>query len=191
MGKCKSFKVIKATAGPATAFRGVSAVVSLEVKKGVIYEVALLAADVKALEYFWFTVARVPLVLNEVQNVCLFNAKDTKEGGGAAANELQDLMDVCGEWSDATFGSGRNPLPALHHLAEEVGELIDEDARDWKEWADCWMLLMDATRRAGVDAQKMQEWVLEKLEINKKRKWGTPDRNGVVHHLKESEDNDE
>ena len=105
--------------------------------------------------------------------------------------ELQNLMDEISEWSNATFGEGqRNPAIA-YHLKKEVDELIDifenhpsdEYQRLWFEYADCMMLLLDSASHVGFSAEGLLSAVKEKLEINKNRKWGKPDKNGVVEHI--------
>jgi len=109
--------------------------------------------------------------------------------------ELQKLMDDIREWSDATFGEGQRTVPILHHLKKEVDELIEEVMADLElesdsgtsltEFADTFMLLFDAANHHGFTAANILNAVRGKLEINKKRKWGRPDENGVVEHIKE------
>lgn len=96
---------------------------------------------------------------------------------------IQQLQDEIAQWSDATFGSGRPATRPLHHLAKEVQELIAAP-HDQMEYADCLILLLDAYRMAGGSADKMIETSYRKLEINRKRDWGTPDENGVVEHIR-------
>jgi hypothetical protein len=95
---------------------------------------------------------------------------------------IEWLSALCGEWSDATFGADRTGLPALHHLREEVGEVIDHPD-DLLEWADCLMLLLDAARRRGIPIADLMSAAVVKLDICKRRQWGEPDENGVVHHV--------
>ena len=95
----------------------------------------------------------------------------------------QKLQDVVGQWSDAQFGRG-NIRSTLLHLKKEVNELI-ESPTDGEEHADCLMLLIDAGRKAGFNMNTLFDAVQYKLEINKKRKWGKPDENGIVEHIRE------
>jgi NTP pyrophosphatase (non-canonical NTP hydrolase) len=103
--------------------------------------------------------------------------------------ELQSLMDDHGLWSDSTFGPERKPLPVLHHLVKEVPEVIEAiqrlrgDERILMEYADCLLLLIDAARRSGYDAKDLLQAGRAKLQINKGRKWGKPDINGVIEHI--------
>jgi len=106
-------------------------------------------------------------------------------------NKLQELMDDIREWSVATFGaSQQTTIPILFHLKKEVDELILEaqygiSEEDYEEFADCFMLLLDASKGVGLSADRLIEETYKKLEKNKKRKWGTPDENGVIEHIRE------
>ena len=120
--------------------------------------------------------------------------------------DLQKLMNEISEWSDKTFGeSQRNPA-IVHHLKKEVDELIDalnksnalvyadsigngnfsRTINEVKmEYADCFMLLLDSAAHFGMTSEDLIKVTKEKLEINKCRKWGNPDKNGVVEHITE------
>ena len=107
----------------------------------------------------------------------------------AERNSIYALMRDCGEWSDKTFGHSwgdgdKAGIGSLYHLREEVDELIDNPS-DQEEWADVLTLILDAARRRTISAADLISWSYEKLFKNKKRKWGKPDANGVVHHLKD------
>ena len=116
--------------------------------------------------------------------------------------DLQKLMDDIREWSDTTFGKEqRNPAIA-YHLKKEVPELIEaiekysekvhvgEEQRGdvhkvGFEFADCFMLLLDSASHFGLTAGNLLWYTEEKLKVNKERKWGVPDENGVVEHIPE------
>ena len=106
------------------------------------------------------------------------------------------------EWSDATFGEGQRNPAILHHLSKEVAELIEalkkfqqEDSISnivkseqnlkqlFFEYADCFMLLLDSASHMGLTFDILYEYTKRKLEINRNRKWGKPDENGVVEHI--------
>jgi hypothetical protein len=101
---------------------------------------------------------------------------------------LKDLVkfnDFCKdrrEFSYKTFGnpSERDCVHPLVHLKEEVQELID-NPNDEMEWADCWLLLLDAAERKGYSVDDLVGFGLRKLEINKKRTW-SKSSNGVFKH---------
>lgn len=123
--------------------------------------------------------------------------------------ELQRLMDDVSEWSDKTFGVNQRNPGILNHLSEEVNELIgafnkcqiakfdhevDLDEYEDKikavknELADCFMLLIDSATHMNYTAEDLIFFTRRKLEINKNREWGKPDKDGVVRHIKDKND---
>lgn len=122
-------------------------------------------------------------------------------------DELQILMDDISEWSNAIFGVGhRNPF-IIYHLKKEVNELIEaldksndlgrdnsvgvgeylrQISKTKMEYADCFMLLLDSAHHFGLTAENIIDLTREKLEVNKTRKCGKPDENGVVEHILEA-----
>ncbi|OHB92589.1 MAG: hypothetical protein A2Z57_03355 [Planctomycetes bacterium RIFCSPHIGHO2_12_39_6] len=118
-------------------------------------------------------------------------------------DRLQRLQLDIQKWSDSAFGKNRNSLPMVYHLKKEIEELItalldvcgmgvdvsDEALREKyhrvvMEYADCFMLLIDSAAHFPIGTGALLNAVEKKLEINKKRKWGEPDKNGVVEHIK-------
>lgn len=120
---------------------------------------------------------------------------------------IQNLQDEVKKWSDGTFGMYRTAIPMAHHLKKEIDELItalkelyqgtysnsstqngiDLVAAKYRRirdsFSDCLMLLIDCASHAQINMDSLISATEEKLEINKKRKWGTPDENGVVEHI--------
>ena len=86
-------------------------------------------------------------------------------------------------WQKETFGKSDSPLPPLKHLVKEVQELIDAPL-DRIEYADCLFLLFNALDIIGCTPDDFLHAVRKKLEINQSRKWGSPDKDGVVEHLR-------
>lgn len=78
----------------------------------------------------------------------------------------------------------RGPEAPAAHLVKEANELRD-NPRDIMEMADCMNLLMDTCRRAGYTATDLLDAVDRKLDILPGRKWGPPDANGVIEHIRE------
>ena len=109
------------------------------------------------------------------------------------AEKLQKLMTDISEWSNKTFGDGQRNPAIVYHLKKEVNELIavfEGNPRNahrqlWFEYADCLMLLLDSALHAGFTARDLIDATREKLEINKTRKWGKPDENGVIEHVEQ------
>lgn len=99
-------------------------------------------------------------------------------------------------WSDATFGENQRNPAILYHLKKEVNELIEsvelyEENKpnttllnDVKlEFADAFILLLDSAFHIGFTSEDIYKIIYCKLEINKSRKWGKPDENGVIEHI--------
>lgn len=99
-------------------------------------------------------------------------------------NTFNDFFRRYAEFSNGTFGTPeeRGCLGPLHHLQEEVKELID-NPNDEAEWADCFLLLLDAARRKGHSVDDLVKFANAKLEINKARSW-KQNENGVFKHIK-------
>lgn len=93
----------------------------------------------------------------------------------------QELQDRIAEWSIPTFPE-QTVSSKITHLRRELSELEDNPT-DIAEFADCFMLLMDTARIAGFNMTEIFEATTCKLWINKGRKWGPPDADGVCQHI--------
>ena len=93
----------------------------------------------------------------------------------------QKVQDDIGEFTDKTFGHS-TVESKMTHLREELDEVI-ADPQDELEWADCMILLLDAARRQGFSMDDLQQAINKKMTINRARKWGNADENGVVKHI--------
>lgn len=119
---------------------------------------------------------------------------------------LADLVTDQSEWSQTTFGTdiARGPIGALRHLAKEVAE-VEAAWRDWDavsgagqhdpapfksnlltEFGDCLLLLLDASRRAGIKPMQLIEAAQAKMKINKTRTWPKPVDDTPVEHVRET-----
>jgi hypothetical protein len=98
--------------------------------------------------------------------------------------DVYDLYTDHAEWSRATFGpdSERGPLGPIRHLQKEALEL-EASPHDPMEHADALLLILDASRRAGLDLHELIDAARKKLEVNKARSWpkGEPDQ--AVEHV--------
>lgn len=106
--------------------------------------------------------------------------------------KLEEALVKVLEWSNETFPTA-DVRSVTSHLLEEMQEL-SVTPNDPGEMADVLMLIahleqkLDLVKRwvyklaehHGIDVVKA---VLDKLEVCRKRTWGTPDENGVVRHL--------
>ena len=96
-------------------------------------------------------------------------------------NNINGLQNQIAEWSDKTFGDGQRLQPIIAKLKKEVEELYKHPCED--EFADCIILLLDAAWRVGISGDGLIRIGLIKLALNKKRKWGKPDKDGVIQHI--------
>jgi hypothetical protein len=101
------------------------------------------------------------------------------------AQEFAALVCDQAEWSQATFGSdtSRGPLGALRHLEMEARE-AQQAPDDPEEYADCFLLILDAARRAGITADALVAAARQKMIINRQRKWPRPVDDTPVEHLR-------
>lgn len=103
---------------------------------------------------------------------------------------FQDAFTDIDDFQTKTFGH-TNPLPKIKHLQKEVQELIEEFEKPLEssseidmEFADCFILLIGAAVSWGLSHEEVLGVIKKKLDINKTRTWGVPDKDGVVKHVK-------
>lgn len=112
--------------------------------------------------------------------------KSSKEGSNIS--ELSKFQEEVGKWGDEIF----NPtnldkiqfcVGRIEHFFREAIELRNSPLRDLpEEVADCFHLLLHIAHIMDFDLLKAAR---KKLEINRKRKWGPPDKDGVIEHIEE------
>lgn len=108
---------------------------------------------------------------------------------------IQDFMNGNREWTDQTF-RGSCAISALRHLQQEVSETIasiscnDERDKTSIEFADMYLLLLNAAHHVGISFKELHGKGIEKMNINRQRRW---EKNlfGFYHHVKENSQNDE
>ena len=88
-----------------------------------------------------------------------------------------------GTWAKHTF-PGSTDKAKLLHLQKEVQELQSATTPDAmkEEAADCLLILLHFCDAHGFS---LLEAAKAKHEINRKRKWGLPDKDGVVEHVRD------
>lgn len=93
-------------------------------------------------------------------------------------------------WQKQTFGQA-TAMSKMAHLEEEIQELsydlLNNAPNRRLEFADCFLLLFGAAHADGMTYEDICAAIDEKMEINRSRRWGTPDSNGVVKHVKENQ----
>ena len=105
---------------------------------------------------------------------------------------LNELKYKTAKVSDETFGTKRTVSAPILKLVEEIGELLEcfKNGTDPQvEFADCFLLLVDAYRKYygdNVDMQTLIDVSSDKLDVIARRKWGKPNEHGVYKHIEES-----
>lgn len=99
---------------------------------------------------------------------------------------LDELARDQAEWSQATFGADteRGPLGALRHLEKEARE-AQAAPSDVTEYADCLILLLDASRRAGFTPMELIAAARDKMRVNRSRAWPKPVEGQPCEHVKD------
>tara|TARA_R110000803_G_scaffold78075_3_gene143111 strand:- start:1434 stop:1787 length:354 start_codon:yes stop_codon:yes gene_type:complete len=104
------------------------------------------------------------------------------------------------KWQTKTFGEA-TALSKMAHLKDEIKELEHElrmhsqlkghmqhpkanKIIKEREFADCFILLFGAAASDGMSYKDICRCIEEKMQINYNRKWGEPQPNGVVNHIK-------
>lgn len=105
---------------------------------------------------------------------------------------LVSVWDKLDRFSQETFGSDeeRGPIYPLRHLEREAREAqvasVNADVSPesvHEEIVDCYLIILDAARRAGMDYEMLLQGAAVKLAINMTREWGEPDQDGVIEHV--------
>ena len=101
------------------------------------------------------------------------------------ATKLDALVQDQSRWSQATFGTDqeRGPLGALRHLEREARE-AQEAPTNQDEYADCFLLILDAARRAGMTPLQLVEAAQRKMAVNRSRTWPRPVDDQPVEHIR-------
>lgn len=99
------------------------------------------------------------------------------------APERDQVRSAHAEWSQDTFGNV-GPVGPLKHLSKEALEAAEQPG-DLSEWADMQFLMWDAQRRAGITDEQITQAMIEKLAVNKQRKWPEPKDGEPRLHIKE------
>jgi NTP pyrophosphatase (non-canonical NTP hydrolase) len=105
-------------------------------------------------------------------------------------DSLQELMEWNLEFAKRVFPKHcRDPKAPLHHLKEEVEEIIEaietkSREETLEEYADALILLTGSAIRLGFSSRDLINASFDKMKKNEKRDWGEPDENGVYNHKK-------
>ena len=91
---------------------------------------------------------------------------------------MKNFQTQIGEWGSSTFPNGTID-GVIAHLRREIDELAEKNSGE--EAADCLILLFQHAHLCGYD---LMIEAFKKFDINKKRTWGEPDKDGVIEHIK-------
>ena len=88
---------------------------------------------------------------------------------------LPILWSALAQWSDLRYGpvSKKGPIGSLRHLKLEAQEAI-EDPSNLEEYADCLLVILDATRRAGFSLNSLILEACRKHLVCRKRTYPEP-----------------
>lgn len=95
--------------------------------------------------------------------------------------DLKQIIKLQQEWSERAFGKDRDHVGPLNHLAEEIDEILD-NPNDPFEYADAFMLMLDAIWRSPIEFEEFFRALENKMEVNRNREWHPPDENGIWRH---------
>jgi len=107
---------------------------------------------------------------------------------------LEQLKYKAAQVSDDMFGRDRPAIGPVRKLKDEVDELLEcfeNDEDPSMEFADCFLILIDAYRKHfgdDVDLQKLIDDSSDKLDVVMKRIYKETDVEGVFQHVKEPVD---
>lgn len=102
--------------------------------------------------------------------------------------EFEKIYNEVVAWQKQTFPKS-NAVSKVLHLEDEVKELLESLALNHKdthlEYADCFILLMGSADAYNLSFKDIVNSIKTKMEINKQRKWGEPNVDGIVKHIKD------
>lgn len=115
-------------------------------------------------------------MLDEIARIADRLAAAPAAEGGATFSDFQ--RDVY-EWAQRTF-PGSTLAAKLAHLRRELDE-IQQQPTDAHEWADAFLILLHGAASYGHDLLAAAR---EKFALVQQRKWGAPDAQGVIEHVR-------
>jgi len=102
-----------------------------------------------------------------------------------ATRSVENLQARIANWADRVFPD-RTAQNALQKLVmEEIPELLNGGLDDPLEYGDVLILILDVAHLRGIDAVAAAH---AKMEINENRHWARDRHTGLMHHIKELED---
>lgn len=100
----------------------------------------------------------------------------------ANSGDIGELQKVIAQWADTVFPTRTAHDAAVKLMLHEIPEWLDT-MDDPLEFADLVILILDIAHLKGIDIKKA---VLNKMEINRARKWTVDPRTRLMQHKEES-----
>lgn len=106
---------------------------------------------------------------------------------------IQNFMDDNRAWTNEVF-PGATTLSSLRHLesevreaieAEEQGEMFDGRHVSLMEFADMYLIFLNSASRKGFSFEDIHRAGLNKMWINRNRKWGPQNEQGYYEHIEQ------
>lgn len=97
---------------------------------------------------------------------------------------VDDLQKAVGEWAVVTFPKSTEKT-IIAHIRRELDEMEEEGANLAEESADVLLMLFHIAHRNGFSLASNAAF---KFGVVVARKWGEPDSEGVVEHVREVEE---
>jgi hypothetical protein len=100
----------------------------------------------------------------------------------------KEMFEEITAWQKSVFTKA-TAYSASKHLEEEVGELVHDLTWDKpkeqtiSEYADCFLLLFGSASLYGLTYEAICKAINDKMEINRRRKWGEVNKEGYVKHI--------
>jgi NTP pyrophosphatase (non-canonical NTP hydrolase) len=111
---------------------------------------------------------------------------------------LRELQAEICAWDTLTFpestlcGKANHCIRECTELADALRGTIRYELDGWEmevleEFADIFILMSSWSGKQGYS---LEEHIAGKMEENRRRQWGKPDKEGVIEHIKEGEESE-
>lgn len=94
---------------------------------------------------------------------------------------IDRFQEEAGEWAKKTFPNATLES-RFNHMIDEMGEVQDKP-QDAMEWADVYLLFQQAALAEGFTMTAIFSAARRKQDINERRKWGKPNKDGFSEHV--------
>lgn len=117
---------------------------------------------------------------DKVMDLVMEQKSLTEGASQVTPDPLTQLQDEISGWADGLYPHRTYHNAMTKLVMEEIPEILRHPS-DPMEWADAFILLLDAAKLQGVDIAKA---VREKMAINRRRVWSIDPSTGVMRHVR-------